>query len=182
MFNLKVDEELELRILSQDLDQTIFDVATENYDYLHRWVIWMNENTNLESIQIFLKTCERNFQANKAKDFGIYWQSDFAGIVSLVNISQQNKSAEIGYWIAEKFGGHGIVTKSCKALLAYAFNELKLNSVRILCASGNLKSRAIPERLGFTQEGIEREAGWLHTRFVDHVVYSMLAKEWGEKV
>jgi len=42
----------------------------------------------------------------------------------------------------------------------------------------NKKSRAIPKRLGFKEEGIIRQTEWLYDRFVDHVVYGMLIDEW----
>jgi len=42
----------------------------------------------------------------------------------------------------------------------------------------NRRSRAIPERLGFTQEGIIRHDEWLHERFTDTVIYGLLANEW----
>jgi ribosomal-protein-serine acetyltransferase len=70
------------------------------------------------------------------------------------------------------------MTKSCRAVINYIFNELELNRVEIRAAVLNKKSRAIPERLGFTQEGIIRSAEWLYDHFVDHVVYGMLRDEW----
>ena len=50
--------------------------------------------------------------------------------------------------------------------------------MEILCATGNTRSRAIPERLGFTQEGIIRQAERFNDHYNDLVVYGMLASEW----
>jgi ribosomal-protein-serine acetyltransferase len=41
-----------------------------------------------------------------------------------------------------------------------------------------MKSRALPKRLGFTEEGIIREAEWLYDHYEDHVVYGLLKKEY----
>jgi ribosomal-protein-serine acetyltransferase len=56
-----------------------------------------------------------------------------------------------------------------------------LNKVEIHCAVDNKRSRAIPERLGFTQEGIIRANQWLYDHYVDDVIYGMLASEWSEQ-
>ena len=76
------------------------------------------------------------------------------------------------------------MTKACKALVTYAFQELNLNRVEIRCAEKNFKSRVIPERLHFVNEGLIREAEWLYTHYVDHVVYGMIARDysWGHMV
>ena len=57
-------------------------------------------------------------------------------------------------------------------------NFAKDKTIILHCASGNLKSRSVAERLGFVQEGILREAEWLYDHYVDLVVYSMLKRTW----
>lgn len=108
----------------------------------------------------------------------IVYDGKIVGGASFHAIDRIDQSAEIGYWLAKSATGKGLITKTVAAMVEYGFNEMNLNRIVIKCATGNLKSQAVPERLGFTREGVEREAGFLHGKFVDHVVYSMLAKEW----
>ena len=63
-------------------------------------------------------------------------------------------------------------------MIEYAFRDLNMNRIEIRCGTGNAKSRAIPERMGFKNEGVARGSEWLHDRFIDLVVYAMLADEW----
>ena len=90
------------------------------------------------------------------------------------------KATSLGYYLAEDAGGKGIMTRSVKAVLHYAFENLKLNKIEIRCGVGNAKSRAIPERLGFKLDGILRDEEWLYDHFHDIAVYSLLASEWKE--
>ena len=84
----------------------------------------------------------------------------------------------IGYWLGEEFQGKGIMTAASRILIHYAFDEFQLNRVEIRCAVGNTRSRAIPERLGFIQEGMIGDGEWLYDHYVDLIVYRMLAREW----
>jgi ribosomal-protein-serine acetyltransferase len=70
------------------------------------------------------------------------------------------------------------MTAACRAVVTEAFEHYGLHRIEIRCATKNHKSRAIPQRLGFVQEGILREAEWLYDHFVDLVVYSMLEQDW----
>jgi ribosomal-protein-serine acetyltransferase len=70
------------------------------------------------------------------------------------------------------------MTEAVRALVTHAFEAWELNRVQIRVAVGNVRSRAIPERLGFKQEGVFRQAERIGDRFEDIVVYSMLVGEW----
>jgi len=70
--------------------------------------------------------------------------------------------------------GKGIVTACCRAVIAHAFMELKLHRIVIRCAVRNHRSRAIPERLGFSFEGVARQSEWLYNHFEDVAIYSLL--------
>ena len=79
------------------------------------------------------------------------------------------------------YQGQGIITQSCKRLIEYGFNALNLNRIEISCAAGNIKSRAIAKRLGFTEEGILREAELIRGgKLVDNCCYGLLKEDWGK--
>ena len=48
----------------------------------------------------------------------------------------------------------------------------------IRAGTENARSRAVPERLGFTYEGIAREEGRGSGGFYDLAVYGLLEREW----
>src|SRR5213079_3389094 len=89
-----------------------------------------------------------------------------------------NHRTELGYWLDGPHQGRGIATRAAARLTDYAFQEQDCHRIMLHCALGNLKSRAVAERLGFVQEGILREAEWLYDHYVDLVVYSMLKRTW----
>lgn len=112
-----------------------------------------------------------------APTFSIFYNGNICGAAGFREIDNQNKSGEIGYWLDQKHMGKGIVTQAVKKLLQIGFGTLNLNKIEIRCAVENTKSRAIPERLGFTYEGELRACEWLYTKYVDHAIYSMLTEE-----
>ena len=63
-------------------------------------------------------------------------------------------------------------------LVEHAFADLKLNRVTIPAAVENLRSRAVPKRLRFREEGVLRQAEWLYDHYVDHVLYALNRDEW----
>ena len=73
------------------------------------------------------------------------------------------------------------MTACTKVLIRYVFEEFDINRVEIQMSTRNPKSKAIPERLGFTQEGVLRSNERLRGEFSDSDVYRLLREE-SEKV
>jgi ribosomal-protein-serine acetyltransferase len=87
-------------------------------------------------------------------------------------------TGEIGYWVRASEEGRGHITRACRALIDIGFGELGLHRIVIRAGVENGRSRAIPERLGFSFEGVAREEGRGSGGFYDLAVYGLLDREW----
>ncbi|MBS1886926.1 MAG: GNAT family N-acetyltransferase [Actinobacteria bacterium] len=89
-----------------------------------------------------------------------------------------NRSTSIGYWLAAEAEGRGLMTAAVRMLVDHAFREWGLHRVVIEVVADDARSRAIPERLGFREEAVLREAKLLRGRYEDAILYAMLAPDW----
>ena len=178
MFDVRLDDDIALRLLENSHAAPLFAVVDGNRDYLRQWMPWLDNTRDAETIAAFCERTRRQFADGNGFVAGIWWRGEICGVVGHNRVDWENRAAYLGYWLSETFQGRGIMTRSCRALIGHTFAEMGLNRVEIRCASANLKSRAIPERLGFRCEGIIRDAEWLYDHFVDHAIYGMLAGQW----
>lgn len=178
MFSLKVDEQIFLRQFEAKDANTLFLLVDKSREYLREWLPWVDETkTNNDSLS-FIEHTIQAIKNGTGLTTGIYFKNKLIGTIGFNLVDFRNKIAYIGYWISPDYQGKGIITKATRTLIDYAFYHLNLNRVDIRAAYENRKSRAIPERLGFTKEGQIRNAEWLNDHFVDHVIYGMLKEEW----
>ena len=180
MFVHKIDEDLSLKLIEYRDAQKIFNVLNHSRPYLKEWLPWLDHTTKLEDLLEYIKASLEGFAKHKTMNTVILFQNQMVGIAGYNEINWLNKTAYIGYWLSEEFQGKGIMTRVAKALTEYAINDLSLNKVEIRAAKSNMKSRGIPERLGYTNEGCIRQAEWLYDHYVDHVIYGVLAQEWNK--
>ncbi|MEC9487969.1 MAG: GNAT family protein [Halanaerobium sp.] len=181
MFKFKVDREIYLKLLSEDQAEDLLELIDANSDYLKEWIGWVERMKTLEEVQGFINNSRRQFASGKSIITGIWFAGKLVGIIGLQKIDKVNKKAAMGYWLDYSCQGKGIITRSTTALVDYALTKMELNKVEIHCAEGNRKSRAIPEKLNFKEEGLLRDAEWLYDHYVDHVIYGLLAREWRER-
>ncbi len=178
MEKFQISESTFLRTLTEADSQVLFSLVDGNRAHLREWLPWLDNNTDIEHSKEFIKsTIDQN--ANGAGfQCGIFSDERLVGMCGYHPINRSNSSVTIGYWIAKNMTGRGIVTCCTRFLIDYAFNKLHLNKVCIPVAENNIRSRAVSERLGLVNEGIEREAECLYGQYVNHVRYTILRSEW----
>ena len=177
-FHCIIDQDTELCLLEEDDAEALFALTDQNRDYLRQWLIWVDNIESIPDAQKYIRASVKQLSEGNGLQAGIWYRGNLSGIIGYQAVDWVNRSTTLGYWVGSPFQGKGLVTKACRALVDWAFREWCLNRVEIRCATENHRSRGIPERLGFTQEGILREAEWLYDHFADLVVYGMLAEEW----
>ena len=175
---MQTSETTTLEPIADHHANSAFELIDNNRDYLRVWLPWVDNMQAVENFQNFIQGAKQRLSAGMEVSFMILNKGKVAGRIGLYYIDQQNKIASIGYWLGEEYQGKGIVTKACKEVIKHGFTELGLNRIEIKCATGNTRSQAIPERLGFTKEGILRQAELVNGQFHDLYLYSLLKQEW----
>jgi ribosomal-protein-serine acetyltransferase len=178
MFLRRVTDAIELRQFELWHAEAVFAAADRNRQYLREWLPWVDQTRSANEIREFILRAIAQYNANQGPNAGIWVNGEFAGAIGCHHIDWINRACSIGYWLDAAHQGQGIITRSCRSLLAYLFEDAGLHRVVIQCGTGNEKSGAIPRRLGFTREGVSRDAQWVNDRWIDLVVWSMLDCEW----
>jgi ribosomal-protein-serine acetyltransferase len=157
-----------------DLDE-VWAVIQSERDRLGLWMPWVAGTTTIDHQRTWL---ERVVGDERSLDgLGIWVDGRLAGGIGL-GADPFGIAGEIGYWISGEFEGRGLITRACRALIDHGFSQVSLHRIVIRAGVENTRSRAIPERLGFTCEGVLRGEGRGSRGFYDLVVYGLLEDEW----
>ncbi len=153
---------------------TIFETIDRDRDYLREWLPFVDETKEISHTEAFIRSISG--KDNSRDDiYTVWYKEEFAGLIGFKDTDLINRKTEIGYWLAEKMQRKGIITASVSKLVNYAFKKQGMNRIQIKVAEQNSKSEAIPIRLNFKFEGIERGGEFHQNHYVNLKVYSKLA-------
>lgn len=155
----------------------LYALIEANRAYLARWMPWAADQ-DLAATEKFIAETEAQIARNDGFQAAIAPEGQIVGVAGFHSIDRTNRNTTLGYWLAENAQGNGTMTTAVRALVDHAFAEWNLHRIEIHCAPANHRSRAIPERLGFREEAVLREAELVGGRWLDSVVYGLLEKEW----
>lgn len=180
MLRYDINEQLQLRMFTVDDADALFKLTMASKPYLREWLGWLDYTETVEDSRQNIEGRIKGLMETGGypKSFAIVYQGELAGTIGFNDIDRGIKCGTVGYWLGQEFQGKGIMSQALETVIDYGFRDLKLDKIEIRVATENMKSRALPERFGFLEEGVLRNAEWLYDRYVDHVVYGLLRDEW----
>lgn len=98
------------------------------------------------------------------------------GIGFTVLTDVERVSAEIGYWLGERFWGRGIVAEALVAVTKYAIETCRLTRVYALPFASNRASCRVLEKAGYTVEAHLRRSAIKDGQIVDQLQYAFIVE------
>jgi ribosomal-protein-serine acetyltransferase len=178
MFTHRLDDDRWLRLPEESDAEELYELTAANRKMLAEWMPWAAGAT-LETTREFIRLRRLGFARNGGFSPVIVERDRIVGSIGFPDVNHEQRSCEIGYWIGRSAQGRGTATLAVRALIDYAFGPWKLHRVVIQAGVDNARSRAVAERLGFTLEGVMRQAErYPDGRYIDLATYGLLAPEW----
>ncbi len=128
-------------------------------DHLLPWLPWAREEPqSLESKAEALRHFRARFDLDKDWNYGLFTpdERELVGGLGLHNRGGR-EARELGFWVAKAHAGQGLAAEAVAALVRVCFEVERLERVEIHCDEENVRSAAIPRKLGFTHDGTLRE-------------------------
>jgi ribosomal-protein-serine acetyltransferase len=185
MFQLVVDDEIALVLAEERHAQAMTDLIVRNQARLARWEPWAEHPATLEGTRAYIRSALEDFVRGRQISTIITLDGpggrQFVGRCG-IRINPYAGSGDIGYWIDGDYEHRGITTRSARALVTAAFEEVGLTRMELRTSVENKRSRSVAERLGFSFEGIMPGGLQFAHRSDDVALYGVAASHWGARL
>lgn len=164
----------------QPADAPLLKAAVDiSIEHLRPWMPWAaNEPTDLDAKIALLRHWRGQFDLGQDFVYGIFDREEMEALGSTGLHTRPGPDArEIGYWVRADRLNQGIATETAAALTRVAFEVDRLDRVEIHCDVQNVRSAAVPRKLGFTHEATLRKRRF-GDKLRDTMVWTLLADEY----
>jgi RimJ/RimL family protein N-acetyltransferase len=155
--HIEIDE-FHLRRYTRDDALALHEAIKASFAEIHVWMPWCVEPVKIEDQVDFI---ERGFLAwatGRAFEYRISDADDGQiGAISLMDRVGPG-GLEIGYWLRTDATGGGIMTRAVRRLTEIGLGLPEISRIEIHCDAANVRSAAVPERLGYRLEAIVERA------------------------
>lgn len=112
--------------------------------------------------------------------FAIIYDGKAIGSIGVFRQSNiHSRTAELGYYIAEKYWGRGIMTDAVKQICAHVFTNSDIIRIFAEPFSNNAASCRVLEKAGFQLEGTLRRNAVKNGKVLDMKMYALIKERQG---
>ncbi|MEV3858009.1 GNAT family protein [Streptomyces sp. NPDC050095] len=172
------DDGAELRPLEPWHAEDFLANLDRGREFIGRFIPFGSQVTDVASARETLQRYADMRAADTAAYHGIWLDGKLVGGVLTLNFDATGGNAEVGCWLEPAAAGRGLVNRAMRVLIDWAVEERGIHRIEWVAAAGNVPSLNAARRLGFTRDGVRRQAHlWAGVRH-DLEVWSVLAPEW----
>ncbi len=134
----------------------VLPAVIESLEQLAPWMPWVHPVPTPEEEEAAIREGRARFLLRKELWLLLWLKGTdtFVGGSGLHDINWDVPKFEIGYWVRTKFERQGYIKEATTAITRFAFETLRARRVEIHVDERNERSWRIPERLGYTLEGV----------------------------
>ncbi|MDB5178971.1 MAG: GCN5-related N-acetyltransferase [Patescibacteria group bacterium] len=128
-----------------------FSLVQNNRDHLERFDPFVAQYQSVKDVRESLGRIQTLYLKGKSLSCGIWDKNELVGYL-ICGLDWDDKSAKIGYGLADGHQGHGIISRAARVVLHHAFYQLGIERAWLTCWINNDRSIRVAERLGFKRE------------------------------
>ncbi len=160
------------------------ELRTRSREHLTPWEpVWQRDELTRSAYRRRVRYYAREAREDLGYAFLILKDGDdqLLGGLSLSNVRRGvTQAAVLGYWLGLPFVRRGYMTAAVAAIVAYAFEDLRLHRLEAATMRNNMASIRVLERNGFRREGIARRLLKINGAWEDHVLHALVADDFAQ--
>jgi ribosomal-protein-alanine N-acetyltransferase len=166
-----------LRVLEPEDAEVLCDLWTRNRDHLDPWSPARSDL--FFTVEGQLEVVERRLVA-MAEGRGAFFVvlDDQGAVVGELNLNDVVRgafqNAHVGYWLAARAEGRGLMTRAVEEVARHAFDVMGLHRLQAATLTSNARSQAVLRRTGFERFGLAPRYLKIDGRWQDHVLFHRL--------
>ena len=170
------DDRISLRRYCEEDAEPIYKAVCESMGEVSPWMPWCHPEYSLNDSIAWSATRDEAWQKGEEYDFVILDNNEGQphGVCGLNHIDNDNRIANLGYWVRTARTKQGVATAAVLLLARFGFEALKLNRLEIVVATDNKASQRVAQKAGAKQEGILRKRLIVRNNVYDACMYSLI--------
>jgi len=166
--------DVQIRPYRREDENALLEAIRESWRQVGPWMPWCHQNYSIDDARSWIQTAIEGARTGTLYDFAIFSQGGFAGGCGINNINNQDRVANLGYWLRTSCTGQGIASAAVKQLLGWTFANTDVNRVEIVVAVDNHRSQRVAAQVGAQRDAVLPMRTMANGRPSAAIMYSVL--------